>query len=575
MRFEEMDGVSIGNYLSLYYDLIHNKRQLLVFAGTGVSAKFGVGSWADLLDKLCHQIDEMGIYRYEEVKNLLDEKDDFLDKGEIIKRILSEGLMQAIREAVTPIGDIQFAKQDEVYWIPAISTLCFTTNYDKILERAFEERQIHSNTISINTISPQDETRMSEHTFEKDAIIFKVHGDVDDEEGVILARSDYVNKYGDLETPDHKHTLVRVLRNIAAQFNVLFVGVSLEEEVIARAMAVVFEQGVAGGMQAIPRRYAIMARPAEMENLCEEYDKILGKVQRYGVKCIYYRKKDASDYSGVTTILRQLARDYEASCWNVYRILCHKEDIDKVPIQKEMQRKIDSSNMYEHIKLDGKKEKDDILKFYRNVLVKSAYLENTLYEHIKYAPIKWNVCEICLESLSEPILAKGVDFRVDMKEVMEQNELLPTGNSIYYIYYWKKNMEKVTEIYNKMLDVLRGFAESKGCKVRIVELPIEDGENFLNVLHGSNRILAQYSNLRVSAFNNNKDKKSEFSNGIRRLSATEMLQYAISKAIKMVPEERKMEIPQIRNNLMINEQSQCLPGIEDSYIKTRKLSDLN
>ena len=99
--------------------------------------------------------------------------------------------------------------------------------------------------------------------------------------------------------------------------------------------------------------------------------------------------------------------------------------------------------------------------------------------------------------------------------------------------------------------------------------------NFLNVLHGSNRILAQYSNLRVSAFNNNKDKKSEFSNGIQRLSATEMLQYAISKAIKMVPEERKMEIPQIRNNLMINEQSQCLPGIEDSYIKTRKLSDLN
>lgn len=191
-----------------------NKKQLVVFAGAGLSINAGLPSWIELinniLDDLCDKEPKSGKYK-EALKDDIMTPLDVLGKIENHKEFAIEALEKVIRK-------YDNTQPTEIFKvIGEISTKILTTNYDCILESHYQnfEKITYNNAFKVSKLS------------EYDNYIFKIHGDIHEPDKCILFPFQYEELYINSE-----QSSIFELKKIISDKSILFLGFSLNDPYI-------------------------------------------------------------------------------------------------------------------------------------------------------------------------------------------------------------------------------------------------------------------------------------------------------------------------------------------------------
>lgn len=255
--------------------------ELGAFIGAGLSIPAGFCSWKELLREPAEEIG-LDVEKESDLVNLAQYYSNSKKRTSIDDLIKGQ-----FSQLVKPTENHKLLSQ-----LP-ISTF-WTTNYDKLIEKALE------NNMKKPYVKTKDEQlRGTNHNF--DAIVYKLHGDVETPEDAVITRSDY-EEFG-----YNKRKLFReVLEGDLLTKTFLFLGFSFEDPnfnyVIGRLRVLLDEKNTR-------KHYCIMKRVQDtVEN--SEYEKAKQELQiedlnRYGIfTCL------VNDYNEITEILSTLLDRY-------------------------------------------------------------------------------------------------------------------------------------------------------------------------------------------------------------------------------------------------------------------------
>ncbi|MGL5440744.1 MAG: SIR2 family protein [Filifactoraceae bacterium] len=255
--------------------------ELGAFIGAGLSIPAGFCSWKELLRDPAEEIG-LDVEKENDLVNLAQ----YYANSK--KRTSIDDLIKAqFSKLVKPTENHKLLSQ-----LP-ISTF-WTTNYDKLIEKALED-----NMKKPYVKTKDEQLRGTNYNF--DAIVYKLHGDVESPEDAVITRSDY-EEFG-----YNKRKLFReVLEGDLLTKTFLFLGFSFEDPnfnyVIGRLRVLLDEENTR-------KHYCIMKRvEATGEN--SEYEKVRQELQiedlnRYGIfTCL------VDDYNEITDILSTIVDRY-------------------------------------------------------------------------------------------------------------------------------------------------------------------------------------------------------------------------------------------------------------------------
>lgn len=175
-----------------------------VFAGAGLSRPSGFVDWKELLRPLA---DDIGL-------NIDDEHDltlvaQYVRNKSGNRGAINKSIMEAFNREVDLNENVRILTRlpIETYW---------TTNYDHLIEEGLREANRNSD---VKT----DYKQLSNTKRDRDAIVYKMHGDVDHPADAVLTKDDYV-KY-DVTYPFFR----KVLQGDLISKTFLFVGFSFED----------------------------------------------------------------------------------------------------------------------------------------------------------------------------------------------------------------------------------------------------------------------------------------------------------------------------------------------------------
>lgn len=221
----------------------------MLFAGAGLSAWAGLPTWRKLLEETV-----------EEVRN-----ETLVDDGGELDRLIESGkyleLADHCREQLGPrytelLSDRLRAADGDV---PEVHRLVIgmpfagwvTTNYDKLLERAYAEVRGGWP----KTLTHADADSLGMVLFDRVPFILKAHGDIDRPDGIVLTTRDYREIiHGN---PAFNATFSAILQTHA----VLFVGYSLSDP----DFRLLLDRQLTAFRTFVPDRYAIMPGVGEVE----------------------------------------------------------------------------------------------------------------------------------------------------------------------------------------------------------------------------------------------------------------------------------------------------------------------
>lgn len=263
-------------------ELAINSEELAAFIGAGLSIPAGFSSWENLLIKPAGDI---GL-------DIKKEAHDLVSLAQYYSNVKNRtSVDDLIRQEFSKLVDP--TKNHELLSKLPISTY-WTTNYDKLIEKALERN------MKVPFVKMKDEhLRGTNANF--DAIVYKLHGDVDSPEDAVITRSDY-EEFG-----YEKRRLFReVLEGDLLTKTFLFLGFSFSDPnfnyVISRLRVLLSEKKTRN-------HYCIMKSVSDKEEDFE-YKKIKQKLKiedlnRYGIyTCL------VNDHSEVTDLLEIIVNNY-------------------------------------------------------------------------------------------------------------------------------------------------------------------------------------------------------------------------------------------------------------------------
>ncbi len=253
----------------------YESRDLVVFAGAGVSAAGGLPTWSALAERLLQRMRAMTV-----LAGAVEEVDDNLRKGKLLDAI--SGAQNAL--GAIPFGDF-VAKEldDKGKEVPllakAIAALVprtrgvITTNLDRFLERA------HEGTLN-DFVDPVGELGQLQN------FLWKVHGTIQNRNTWIFARADFERvMFGDARYESTFDALYRARK-------LLFIGCDLSDDDLGLTLGKV--RALAGSQP--PTHFAVMEGPI--------WPQRKRTLEHAGVRLLLYPR---GEHDEVVELLRALA----------------------------------------------------------------------------------------------------------------------------------------------------------------------------------------------------------------------------------------------------------------------------
>ena len=251
-----------------------------VFAGAGLSRPSGFVVWKELLRPLA-----------EDIGLNIDEEHDLTAVAQYVKNesgnrsVINSTILDAYSIDVNPNENVSILTRLPIYTY-------WTTNYDHLIEEGLRDA---NRSADVKT----DYKQLSNTKRDRDAVVYKMHGDADRPGDAVLTKDDYVQY-------EKKFPLFRsVLQGDLISKTFVFIGFSFEDpnlDIILNQVKLLFDEN-------IRNHYCFMKRVVKTDSMDDEnygYQKARQNLRekdlkRYGIQTIYI-----DDYTEITYILKEL-----------------------------------------------------------------------------------------------------------------------------------------------------------------------------------------------------------------------------------------------------------------------------
>jgi len=222
-------------------------RQAILFAGAGVSMTVGLPSWRTLIE---HIAEELRL----DAEVVASPDINYLTLAEFYR--LKQGTIGSLRSWM----DRNWSIPDEALKTSRVHQLIceldfpivYTTNFDRNLESAF---QLNGKEF-VKIVNAKDVARVRDGVTQ----IVKFHGDFDDDQSIVIAETDYLDRLS-FESP-----LDIKFRSDALGKTILFVGYSLSDLNIRFLLHRLWKTWRASGFERDrPQSFVFMLRPDPIE----------------------------------------------------------------------------------------------------------------------------------------------------------------------------------------------------------------------------------------------------------------------------------------------------------------------
>ena len=253
-----------------------------VFAGAGLSRPSGFVVWKELLRPLA---DDIGLN--------IDEEHDLTAVAQYVRN--KSGNRAAINSSILDAYSKDVRKNENVSILTRLPIYTYwTTNYDKLIEEGLRDANRNAD-VKI------EYKQLSATKRDRDAVVYKMHGDVEHAADAVLTKDDYVQY-------DRNHPFFRsVLQGDLISKTFVFIGFSFEDpnlDSILGQIRLLLDEN-------IRNHYCFMKRIAKSDYTSEEdygYQKARQELReqdlaRYGIQTVF-----VDNYSEITEILRDLEK---------------------------------------------------------------------------------------------------------------------------------------------------------------------------------------------------------------------------------------------------------------------------
>ena len=270
----------------MFDDLVKaiRNRQAILFAGAGVSMTVGLPSWRTLIDHIAEEL-------HLDPEMVAGPDVNYLTLAEFYR--LTQGSIGPLRSWMDRNWSIpeDVLRESRVHEL--ISRLDFpiiyTTNFDRNLETAL---QVHGKEF-VKIVTAKDIARIRNGVTQ----LVKFHGDFDDDQSIVIAETDYLDRLS-FESP-----LDIKFRSDALGKTILFIGYSLSDLNIRFLLHRLWKTWMASGFERDrPQSYVFMMRPNPIE---------ASVLEQWGIRVIV--DETGSPEHALETFLTRLADEVGAA----------------------------------------------------------------------------------------------------------------------------------------------------------------------------------------------------------------------------------------------------------------------
>lgn len=251
-----------------------------IFAGAGLSRASGYVDWKNLLRPLA-----------KEVELDIEKEKDFLSVAQYYRN--ESGTRASINQEILNAFNAEVSENENVDIIARLPISTYwTTNYDKLIEKELEKKNRKADV-------KMDSDQLSTVLMNRDAVVYKMHGDVDHPSHAVLTKDDYV-------LYDKKRPLFKtILKGDLISKKFLFIGFSFEDPnldyILGQIHALLDEN--------VTEHYCFFRKVQRADYSNDEdygYEKARQELRakdlaRYGIQTVF-----VDDYPEITAILRDI-----------------------------------------------------------------------------------------------------------------------------------------------------------------------------------------------------------------------------------------------------------------------------
>lgn len=241
---------------------------VIPFVGAGLSAPYNLPQWSELIHGLAPDVETRS-----KVEELL-KAGEYEGAAQHLMEVKGPRLFQLAFRARFDNAVIDFAKETAIRSLARLPHgPIVTTNFDQVLETVLRHEGCE-----IDVVAGNQPAKVSDaFQYSTDALL-KVHGDIEDPAGRVLAATEYEEAYS--------QWLAVLLRNVATNC-LLFLGCSLRTDRPMKVLAELVREG-----HGLTNHYAFLAVPATAKEIRERSKQL---AEDYHILAIWY-PADEHDY---------------------------------------------------------------------------------------------------------------------------------------------------------------------------------------------------------------------------------------------------------------------------------------
>lgn len=258
------------------------KRQAILFAGAGVSMTVGLPSWSTLIGHIAEELDiDLSKFNGGDL--------NYLTLAEFYR--IRQGSIGPLRSWMDrhwtlPEEKLKTSRVHELI-CKLDFPIIYTTNFDRNLETAFDLQDKDY----VKIVNAKDIARIREGVPQ----IVKYHGDFDDDDSIVIAETDYLDRLS-FESP-----LDIKFRSDALGKTILFIGYSMTDLNIRFLLHRLWKTWAGSGYERDrPQSYVFMLRPNPVEHAV---------LEQWGLRVLM--EKDCPPEEALETFLTKLSRAVE------------------------------------------------------------------------------------------------------------------------------------------------------------------------------------------------------------------------------------------------------------------------